>query len=86
MGGRVDGGSGLAVALLGWWWHCRGARAVMGVGRRVRCCWGRRAAAPGLKREVTINLLLGGACGKVQGGGGARCLGIRHGIRHGRQW
>jgi hypothetical protein len=46
----------------------------MGVGRRVRCCWGRRAAAPGLKREVTINLLLGGACGKVQGGGGHAVL------------
>ncbi len=29
--------------------------------------------ASGLKREVTINMLLGGACGKARGWGGARC-------------
>ncbi len=28
---------------------------------------GRRAAASGFKREVTINMLLGGACGKARG-------------------
>jgi hypothetical protein len=30
-------------------------------------CWGIRATAPGFKREATIIMLLGGACGKAQG-------------------
>jgi hypothetical protein len=52
------GGSGCAVALLGQQWHYRGMRAVVGVTQ-----W---------EREVTINMLLGGACGKVRGLKGAR--------------
>ena len=47
-----------------------GCRVVVGVGRRTLCCQGRRAAASGFKREVTINMLLGWACGKARGGGG----------------
>jgi hypothetical protein len=35
--------------------YCRGVRVVAGVGRRTWCCRGRRAAASGFKREVTIN-------------------------------
>jgi len=50
-----------------------GVRTVVGVGRLAWRCWGRRAVASGLKREVTINMLLGGACGKARGwGGGTR--------------
>ena len=59
--------------------YCWGVRVVAGVGRRTWCCRGRRAAASGFKREVTINMLLGGACGKARGWKG-------HGVRHGRRW
>ncbi len=41
-----------------------------GVGRRTWCCRGRRAAASGFKREVTINMLLGGRVARRGGGGG----------------
>ena len=51
-------------------WYCWGVRAVAGIGRRTWCCRGRRAAASGFKREVTINMLLGWACGKARGVGG----------------
>ena len=76
--GRDDGGSVCAIVLLGLLGCCWGMRAVAGVGRRVWCCRGRRAAVSGLKREVTINMLLGGACGKAWGWGG-------HGVHHGRR-
>jgi hypothetical protein len=56
--------------------YCRGVRAVADVGRWTWCCRDRRAAASGFKRETTINMLLGGACGKKRGWGG-------HGVRHG---
>jgi hypothetical protein len=49
--------------------YCRGVRAVVGVGRQTWCFRGRRAAASGFKREVTINMLLGGACGKARAAG-----------------
>ena len=58
--------------------YCRGVSAVADVGRRTWCCRGRRAAASGFKREVTINMLMGGACGKARG-----CRG--HGVHHGRR-
>ena len=45
-------------------------RAVAGVGRRTRCCRGRRAAASGFKREVTINMMLGGGMWQGKGVGG----------------
>ncbi len=73
--GRDDGGSGCAIALLGLLRCCRGVRAVAGVGRWARCFRGRRATVSGLKREVTINMLLEG--GRVTSGG-------RHGVHHGR--
>ncbi len=41
-----------------------------GVGRRMWCCRGRRAAASGFKREVTINMFLGGHVARRGGGGG----------------
>ncbi len=41
-------------------------------GRGVAGAGGRRAAASGFKREVTINMLLGGACGKARGWGASR--------------
>jgi hypothetical protein len=47
-------------------------REVAGIGRRTRCCRGRRAAASGFKREVTINMLLGGGVWQGAGVGGAR--------------
>ena len=50
--------------------ECGGGRWSADVGRRTWCCRGRRAAASGFKREVTINMLLGGTCGKAWGGGG----------------
>ena len=45
-------------------------RAVAGVGRRTWCCRGRRAAASGFKREVTVNMLLGGRVARRGGRGG----------------
>jgi hypothetical protein len=45
-------------------------RVVAGVGRRTWCCRGRRAAASGFKKEVTINMLLGGRVARRGGGGG----------------
>jgi hypothetical protein len=47
---------GFVVALLGQRRHYWGVRAVAAVGRR--------------EREVTINMLLGGACSKARGWGG----------------
>ncbi len=52
------------VALLGRWRRYRGMRAVAGMGQWARRCRGRRAAVSGIKREVAINMLLGGVCGK----------------------
>ena len=49
--------------------YCRGMRAVSGVVRQTWCCRGRRAAASGFKREVTINMLLGGRVARRGGGG-----------------
>ncbi len=43
-------------------WLCQGVRAVAGVGLRAWRCRGRSALASGLKREVTIAMLLGGLC------------------------
>ena len=49
-------------------------RAVAGIVRRTWCCRGRRAAASGFKREVTINMVLGGAWVALSGcEGGGRC-------------
>ena len=45
-------------------------RAVAGVSQQTWCCRGRRAAASGFKREVTINMLLGGRVLARHGGGG----------------
>jgi hypothetical protein len=55
---KDDRGSGCAVALLGHRQRYWGMRAVAGVGR-----W---------EMEVTINMLLGGACGKARGWGASR--------------
>jgi hypothetical protein len=60
-----------------------GGRGVAGAARPpnetpVGADGGRRAAASGFKREVTINMLLGGACGKARGWRG-------HGVRHDRR-
>jgi hypothetical protein len=49
-----------------------GVRAVAGMGWWARHCQGRRAAVPGSKGEVTINMLLGGTCDKARGGGARR--------------
>ncbi len=73
---RDDRGGGCDVALLGRRPHYQGVRAVADVGRLARHCRGRRAVVSGLKREVTINMLLGGACGKACGWGG-------HSVHHG---
>jgi hypothetical protein len=50
-------------------WLCQGVRAVAGVGLQAWRCRGRSALASGLKREVTIAMLLGGVvCDKSSGG------------------
>jgi hypothetical protein len=62
---KDNGGGRCAVALLGHRQRYWGMRAVAGVGQQ--------------EREVTINMLLGGAYGKVRGWGG-------QGVHHGRRW
>ncbi len=57
---KDDGGGGCAIAFLGHHQHYWGVRAVAGVGR--------------LEREVTINMLLGGECGKARGWGGTASI------------
>jgi hypothetical protein len=69
---RDDWGGGCAVALLMRRQCYWGVRAVAGMGPLARRCWDRRTAVPGLKREVTISMLLEGAYGKAQGLGGPR--------------
>ena len=51
-------------------WDDDGGRAVAGVGRWALHCQGQEGNGVRLKRDVTINMLLGGACGKAGGGGG----------------
>ncbi len=59
-----DGGR-CAIALLGRWRHRLGMRAVAGVDLAGAALLGQEGNGIGLKRDVTINMLLDGACGKI---------------------